>query len=278
MESIGNDFVLIQEENCIGYDIREIAKAICNRRFGIGSDGLLVVSGESRPTVLKMFNPDGTEDFCGNGLRCAGLHAFREGWVPKEFEQCHGNLRVPTKVDEDGSVTIQLPPASFDPSDIPTVTNGEFVDRPLHGLIGSAISTGSAHFVTFVDTLPQDAKFFETGSRIENDPMFPEKISVMFTKILSPKHLQLRIWERGAGETLGCGTGSVAAAVVWARQTNQGGEFIVSNPGGDVRVDMDNWTSSVSSTTKPSHTYHGKFNLLALMSEVASKTSSWLLM
>lgn len=256
-ETIGNDFVLLHADDLHGLDLSEFAIQLCQRKFGIGSDGLLVLSPTSYGIELRMFNPDGTEDFCGNGLRCAGFHAFRQDWVRHNFETLHGGQRIPTSVTSDGAVTVTLPPASFAAEDIPVATRGEFIDQVVCGVRGTAVSTGSAHFIAQVDELPQDEEFFATSPLIETNPLFPDRISVMYTKVVSPGHLKLRIWERGAGETLGCGTGSAAAAVVWARAAGTAGEVRVSNPGGDLIVTLDDWHSPIKSTSRPCEVFTG---------------------
>lgn len=260
-ESIGNDFAILRQQDVQGYDLSKLAILLTDRHFGIGSDGILVVGTAPLGLSLRMFNPDGTEDFCGNGLRCAGLYGHLNGLVGSNFEIQHGGLSVPTVVSSDQTVSILLPPASFEPQKVPVLTETEFIDEIVAGYRGTAVSTGSAHFVVLTNELPGDAEFFEAGPAIEHDPLFPEHISVMFTKEVGPNHLKLRIWERGAGETLGCGTGSVAAAIVWARHTGASGNVVVSNPGGDVNIEFEHWSGAVRSETRPTLTFSGTFQL-----------------
>ena len=256
-QTIGNDFVLLRAEDVVGHDIQELAKNLCRRNFSVGSDGLLVVARQDYGLSLQMFNPDGTEDFCGNGLRCAGDHALREGWEDAGFRILHGGQMIPTQIASDGSVSITLPPASFRPEDIPALSLGEVCEETVHGVIGTAVSTGSAHFVALVDQLPEDEAFFKWSPLIELDPLFPEHISVMYCKQTGPANLRLRIWERSVGETLGCGTGSVASAIVWARKQNFSGEVTVQNPGGDLRVQFEHWSGPVTSVSSPKRTFEG---------------------
>jgi len=256
-QTIGNDFVLVRLQDLEAHDLPETARRLCERKHGIGSDGLLAVAPAPWGLELRMFNPDGTEDFCGNGLRCAGWHGHLEGWVGQEFETLHGGKRIPTKVFPDGRVEVTLPPADFHPESVPVLSEGEFIERAVQGLIGTAVSTGSAHFVVLTDRLPGDEEFFGISPLVEHDPLFPEHVSVMYTQPVSDHHLKLRIWERSAGETLGCGTGSTAAAVVWARKNGIGGEVTVSNPGGDLVVKLEDWRSPVVSVSKPQRVYQG---------------------
>lgn len=263
-QSIGNDFVLFREEDVQRTDLAALSRIVCARHFGIGSDGILVVGLGPQGVTLRMFNPDGTEDFCGNGLRCAGLFASRRGLASTEFTIRHGGLDIPTTVNPNGNVSIVLPPADFRPAKVPVLSQSEFIDEVVQGFRGTAVSTGSAHFVTLVESLPDDEVFFKAGPAIEHDPLFPEHISTMFTTQIGEAHLQLRIWERGAGETLGCGTGSAAAAVVWARKKGHKGRVTVSNPGGDVLVEITDWTEPVVSETKPELVFEGEFDFSRL--------------
>ncbi|MCG9895679.1 MAG: diaminopimelate epimerase [Fimbriimonadaceae bacterium] len=238
-QSLGNDFVLVERGDAEGLDLPDLARRVSVRRFGIGSDGLLVVGpGESAEAQvdLRMFNPDGTEDFCGNGQRCAIAHARSRGWADGEFFiRQHGLLSRAEELP-DGRVRTVLPPARFGEEDIPRV--GIPNDAVLHGVRGIALSTGSAHFVVPVEQLPGDEEFFRVSPLIETDPAFPESISVIWTLAEGDRDLRLRIWERGAGETLGCGTGSSAAAVVWAAHRSLAGSFRVHNPGGLLEIDL----------------------------------------
>lgn len=256
-ETIGNDFVLVHSQDAPDADWAELAIKLCARRFNIGADGLLVVEPSPGGLRLRMFNPDGSEDFCGNGLRCAGWHGVQQGWVSGDFVIEHGGKDIQTRVSESG-VSVMLPPASFEPDNVPI--HGP-VERTIAGMTGTAVSTGSTHFVVLCESLPDDHEFFAVSPLIEHDPAFPERTSVMYTQVLAQNHLRLRIWERGVGETLGCGTGSVAAAVVWARQSGASGMITVSNPGGDLHVSLASYDSPVTSVSQPVVSFTGRIAL-----------------
>ncbi len=257
-ETIGNDFVLIRPNGLSECDLAPLARWLCERRFGVGSDGLLVASPAEFGLSLRMFNPDGTEDFCGNGLRCAGWHGHLEGWVSREFSILHGGRRVATRVSNEGDVSIELPAASFEPKDVPIQSSGSFVEQVVHGVKGTALTTGSTHFVAIVDRLPDDGFFHEVSPLIEVDPLFPSRTSVIYAEPVSQSHLRLRIWERGVGETLGCGTGSSAAAVVWSRLSGSRGHIIVDNPGGELKIFLEDWRSPIVSTSRPKRLFAGQ--------------------
>lgn len=219
--------------------LMRLAVAMADRRFGVGGDGLLAAErlGEGR-VLLRMFNPDGTEDFCGNGVRCAAVYAHRRGWVGDSFTIEHLGREVPAEIGN-GRVTTGLGGATYVPERVP-VRGPEIFRAPLPGgRIGSALSTGTTHAVIPVDELPDDGTFLSESPRLEHDPIFPDRTSVIWTQALAPDHLRLRIWERGVGETQGCGTGSVAAAVDHLRDLGRGGRVRVDNPGGTVFVTVD---------------------------------------
>jgi diaminopimelate epimerase len=263
-QTVGNDFVLLHgdEVRSLGleYSLERLAVELCERRFGIGSDGLLVAQAEGGDLHLRMFNPDGTEDFCGNGLRCAALHAVRLGWVAREHRIEHFGRLVSAVVMSDGSAKTAIGPAVYDPEEVPLDASKHpdpMVDEALHGYTGSAVNAGSTHFVTFVDRLPDDDEFLRAGPLIENDPVFPERTSVIFARELGVRLLEIRIWERGVGETLGCGTGSSAAAAEWMRRHGRSGDVEVQNKGGVLVVSADSVGGSLVTQSNPTEPFTG---------------------
>ena len=213
-----------------------------------------------------MFNPDGTEDFCGNGLRCAARFAFDQRMVGATFNILHLDRTVPVTVDGALIKTI-IGTASYEPKDVPTIIAGELFDETIFAgrdsdwsvvLAGSALSTGSTHVVLPVGSLPDDEGFKAISSRIEVDPRFPQRTSVIWAA-REAEALKIRIWERGVGETLGCGTGSSAAAVDWMRRRKRGGRIEVKNPGGTVWVSADTWSSPITLEGEATTVFQGEF-------------------
>lgn len=266
VQSIGNDFVLVEESHLRGVNLAEVARQVCQRRFSIGSDGLLVLApGDRSRFAMRMFNPDGTEDFCGNGLRCAARYAADRGWVGETFTIEHGGRDVAAQVDG-RAISTTLGSASFAPHDVPHTWPHELFFGPV--LLGgeervlAALTTGSTHVVLPVEELPEDAEFVSVSKALEHDPRFPQRTSVIWMRTDSDHVLSLRIWERGVGETLGCGTGSSAAAAAQARRLGRGGTYTVRNPGGTVEIALDTWDGPITVRGEASVVFEGDVALL----------------
>jgi len=223
MHGLGNDFILINGfREKIPEDRKKMAITLCHRQLGIGADGvLLLLPSERANAQFLVYNSDGSQaEMCGNGVRCAALFAKAECIIKSDntvFETL-GGLVYPQIVDEkQGLVRVNMGLARLKPQEIPALFDGEkVVASPLE--VGSdtfavtLVSMGNPHCVIFVDDL---ASFpvSEIGSRIEKHPKFPAKTNVEFVQVLVPGHLRMRVWERGCGQTLACGTGACASAV-----------------------------------------------------------------
>jgi len=267
-QAIGNDFPLFHAADLDGLNSFDIAIHASDRKFGIGGDGILVMKPlDSNRVELRMFNPDGTEDFCGNGLRIAALHALEQGWAGDNFSIVHGGREVHAQIHPDGSISTTLGVANYEPAKVPVDRTVELFDDEiieLDGITfrGSALTTGSTHTVIPVRELPTDEQIARWGPAIENLPMFPERTSAIFVRETDlPNDLQIRIWERGVGETLGCGTGSSAAAADYLRRRSSGGLVLIRNPGGDVTIEMSRWDAPITVTGTAELVYNGRYTL-----------------
>lgn len=278
VESVGNDFVLVHfddTELLAGYIpiddfLANLAIKACHRHFGVGSDGLLVLGPvAANSLLLRMFNPDGTEDFCGNGLRCAIAHAIGQGWLAPgtNFAIEHFGKHIRGSIGEDGAFFYSFAPGTYDPAAIPHNAPVELFDADLFEIDGkmyrgSVLSTGTAHTILPVPHLPDDEEFFRVSPQIEHYPLFPERTSIMWVKEEAPSKLRLRIWERGAGETWGCGSGSAAAAIDYIRRTGPGAERIhVENPGGTLEFRFMEWNGFGDSLGPAREVFRGQFFL-----------------
>lgn len=231
MQGVGNDFIVVDGRGEAALDWPSLAITACHRKTGVGADGLLVLdhsdSSDSADFTMRMFNPDGTPDVCGNGLRCIARYAVECGIVALDVMRVMTLAGVRTaQINRDGtsfqSVTVDMGLPRFEFAEIPVIGKN-FADPPLmdypleigddQRLLITALSTGSTHAVTFVDKLPDDTTFFRISPLVENHALFPERTSLMWCTRTADNRIQMRIWERGAGETWGCGTGACAAGV-----------------------------------------------------------------
>lgn len=274
MQGIGNDFVVVDARNAPGLDWSALSPELCDRHTGIGADGLLVLdSTQLADIMMRMYNPDGTPDVCGNGLRCLARYAIDNSIVDRD------SLRVATLAGVRNAsahrspagviqaVTVGMGLPRFDPPSIPMlVTASEVMDYPLDlgvsSLAITALSTGSTHAVTFVSELPGDSEFLSISPLVEQHPIFPERTSLMWCRVMSRTRIQLRVWERGAGETLGCGTGACAAAVAAIRHglVDSAAPITVASKGGELEI---TWSagSEISMTGPAEYVFTGRYNL-----------------
>ena len=261
VESIGNDFIVLEEGTLPEEQYPAFALEACRRRFSVGADGLLVLGRQGPDLGLRMFNPDGTEDFCGNGLRCATWYARNKGWIEAGVTLYHRGKAVLASVGQDGLIETEIGFASFLPEDVPHTAGHELFLSSLevagYDLEVSAISTGSTHLVIFAEKLPSDDEVFSLGPILEHHHFFPERTSIIWATVVAADRLKIRIWERGAGETLGCGTGSSAAAAAYFRKKEEGGTIEVENRGGSVKVRMDSWYAPIHVSGRAELLYEG---------------------
>jgi diaminopimelate epimerase len=264
VQSIGNDFVLLHLDSIDPDLLPYLARETADRRFAIGSDGLLAVGIEGKSLRLRMFNTDGTEDFCGNGIRCAAVYAFRKGWTDGRAPIRHLDHIVETSVGPGGMVTSKFDPPSFEPQDVPLDRPTELFMQPVEvlgeTLVLSAVTTGSTHTVILTDRLPDDEQFHLLGPAIEHHRFFPERTSVIWAKPCENDSIRIRIWERGVGETLGCGTGSAAAAAVYARVCGRPSSYCLINGGGSVQVSVTDLRAPIITSADAEILYSGTWS------------------
>jgi len=221
MQGLGNDFVVVDGPMTLSPG--EIS-SLCDRRFGIGADGVLVVTNGD-PIRMEYWNSDGSAaEMCGNGLRCVARYAYDRGWAPEPdftVETPVGPMEV--RVLDDG-VEVSL--------GVTSVVGHTTIDgRRLH-----LIDVGNPHAVVVVDD-PATVDVAGLGSRIESDPQFPNGTNVEFA-VVRDGGVDMRVWERGVGETLACGTGMVAAAFVATKTDRLQGPIAVRVPGGQGEVEF----------------------------------------
>lgn len=224
MQGIGNDYIYV---NCFEETVRnpaELARSISNRHFGVGSDGLVLIEpSDVADFGMRIFNSDGSEsEMCGNACRCIGKYVYERGLTDKTSVtlMTGAGLKVLEMQVRDGvvlSVRVDMGTPELNPRKIPVDLPGEIVlgHRMEVGGMPYAIhcvSMGNPHCVIFVRNT-DNAEVEHVGEMLENHRMFPHRTNVEFVEVVDRTHLRMRVWERGAGETLACGTGACAALV-----------------------------------------------------------------
>ena len=246
---IGNDFVMVADpHDKVSLD-PELVKSICDRRFGVGADGVIRVAfADDADLFMDYVNSDGTlGEMCGNGIRCLALFAKAEGLVHKN------ELRVSTRAGikivtilDDGNVRVDMGPPVFAPADLPMKWDGpDALDAKIEVdgemIEVTALSMGNPHAVIFVDD-PASAPIATLGPVIEQLDVFPNGANVEWAHVDSPDHVTMTVWERGSGQTLACGTGACAVAVAAKLVGGAKDRVVVSLPGGDLDVE---WAGSL---------------------------------
>ncbi len=255
MHGLGNDFVVFDGIRQRVELSPEQLRRIADRHFGIGCDQILLVEAPTRSDAdfrYRIFNADGGEvSQCGNGARCFVRFVHEHGLTDKRAIRVEtaAGIIVP-RLEDDGQVTVDMGPPRFEPRDIPfdaparaTVYELDVQGTPL---VISALSMGNPHAVTVVEDINR-APVVELGPLIEYHPRFPERVNAGFMQVLDRHRILLRVYERGSGETLACGTGACAAAVAGiqrglldtpVRVITRGGELTIAWAGDDAHVFM----------------------------------------
>lgn len=249
MHGLGNDFIVVDNRNEKISDVEatELARKLCERRFSVGADGLLLVSNSAVADVkMRIFNADGSEaEMCGNGIRCFAKYCYENSVVRKNeltVETLAGIKRAWLTVENDlvASVMVDMGAPVLERGKIPMLGQGTCINEDLQvngeNYKVTCLSVGNPHCVVFVDAL-DDFPVELVGPKIENNRLFPKKTNVEFAQVLNSKELKVRVWERGCGETLACGTGACAAVVAGNLLQKVGGKVTVHLLGGDLEVE-----------------------------------------
>ena len=255
MHGAGNDYVYV---DCFAEpvpdDPAELARRVSDRHLGVGGDGLILIlpSGVADARML-MFNADGSEaEMCGNGVRCLAKYVYEHGLVRKptlKIETGAGvrSLDLELEGDRVRQVRVDMGEPILEPQRIPTTLPGDpaLAGGPVVGaelkvagrkLAVTCVSMGNPHCVTFVDRLSDDWVLC-VGPQIERHPAFPRRANAEFVEVISPGEVRMRVWERGSGETLACGTGASAVCVAGALAGRTPRKVLVHLRGGDLTLD-----------------------------------------
>jgi len=224
MQALGNDYIYVDclKQSLAGINLNDLAKKICHRHFGVGSDGLILIApGKVHKFRMVFYNPDGSEaEMCGNGIRCFARYLYDHGLSKRKIQNIETKAGIIKthiiKTGRDFLVKADIGRPILERKKIPMKGKGDFCVNEELKLNGrkvriNCISLGNPHTVIFVNEFGKDWK--KIGSQVEKHPIFPRRTNVEFAKILDRKNIRLKIWERGVGETLASGTGACAATV-----------------------------------------------------------------
>ena len=271
MHGAGNDFVLLDLLSAPispVLDMAEAAQLLCARHFGVGADGLLTLEASEVADVgMRMWNPDGTPDMCGNGLRCVAALAHRLNHVGKrEFtvETLAGVRAI--SLCADGGIRAAMGVPQWQPDIVPLRAGApqlrggtlEIGDQIVENV--TAVSTGSTHTVIFRGAPLSESEFQRLSPLIENHEMFPARTSVMWAVPDGANRFQIRIWERGAGETLACGTGACAVAVAAQLAGRARGPIAVQSRGGALEAEWQAPDGEIYLTGPAEYVFAGTWN------------------
>ncbi len=244
MHGLGNDFVVLDAVNQSIALTPEQARFLADRHFGVGCDQILVVEKSARPDAdfrYRIFNADGGEvEQCGNGARCFVRFVHEKGLTKKRAIRVEtmGGLIEP-RLEADGLVTVDMGVPRFEPSHVPFVTDSDALVQPLRvdgAEVGiTALSMGNPHAVQVVANV-DTAPVAEQGSLIENHPRFPQRVNAGFMQVVNRNAIRLRVFERGAGETLACGTGACAAVAAGVIRGLLDSPVRVATRGGELTI------------------------------------------
>jgi diaminopimelate epimerase len=259
MHGAGNDYLFI-DARFLEADWPTLSRTMSNRHLGVGSDGIILILDSDRADLkMRMFNADGSEgEMCGNGIRCFAKYAYERGIVdgggPAIQVETLTGVRVVVPTWDGNSVvtaTVNMGEPEFRPKEVPVKLPGPpakmvgkaVVDYPFHmdgvSIKLTFLSMGNPHAVAFLDEPVERYPLHIVGPKIEHHPMFPQRINFEIVNILNRSQLEARVWERGSGETMACGSGASAIAVAAQLIGHCQGPVDIKLPGGTLNVQWD---------------------------------------
>lgn len=270
MHGLGNDFILFDEIDPLKFDLKSLAIKLCDRHQGIGADGIiLILPSDIAHVKMRIINSDGSEaNMCGNGIRCFAKYIFDNNIIKdKSFTiETGAGIMIPELIVEGDKVLfvkVNMGAPVLERSSIPMLGEpGTVINEPLI-VAGKEVNItsllmGVPHTMVFVEHL-DEIDIVAIGKEIENHPSFPRKTNVNFVEVINAKEIKVRTWERGAGSTLACGTGSCASAVAACLNGKTGTEVTVHLTLGDLFVE---WVEGiVFMTGTADHSFEGWLDL-----------------
>ena len=266
MHGIGNDFIVVDAIHNKISDPAALARRLCARRFGVGADGLILMVPSARgDAMMRIFNSDGSEpEMCGNGVRCAAKFLYDSGLCAKselDVDTLAGVKHISLDIRDGRAIaaTVDMGCPDFIPERIPVAADSNIVRVELAGREVSffCVSMGNPHAVTF-DLYPDDIDFPALGAFMEAHPLFPAKANIEFCRVEGPERACVKVWERGCGATLACGTGSCAVLAAGASLGLLRRSAEIQLPGGVLR---DEWAEDnhIYMTGPAETVYTGEF-------------------
>jgi diaminopimelate epimerase len=261
MHGLGNDFIMVEKRHLPhSLDEKKLAKELCHRNFGIGADGLIIVdlsSTRDAEFIWTYINSDGSDaEMCGNGMRCFAKYVFERGFTDdRTFRvQTKAGIITPT-IEDDGSVTVDMgvPKLPLELKEKINV-NGEEIEF-------TYIETGNPHCIIFLKEDVKDSYFELFGPKIEKHLRFPKGTNVEFVNVLNRNEINCRVWERGCGPTLACGTGACATLIAASLNGLADNNAVVNLPGGPLKVNWDKNSGHVFLNGPASFVFTGNYNL-----------------
>ncbi len=275
MHGAGNDYVYVNGfEEKLPDDVTELAIAVSDRRFGVGSDGLiLILPSKIADARMRMFNADGSESgMCGNGIRCVAKYIYDHGLCRREslkIETGAGVLSLEVKLKNNlvDQVRVDMGEPILQSDRIPSTLAGaqivdQIVNHPMmvdgHRLFATCVSMGNPHCVIFVPETT-DELVLKIGPSIERDPRFPQRTNVEFVEVVSRTEVRQRTWERGSGETWACGTGASAVCVAGVLTGQTDRQILNHLRGGDLHLNWDEASNHVLMTGPAVEVFSGEW-------------------
>lgn len=272
MHGLGNDYVYMDAINQKIEERNELAKFVSDRHFGIGSDGLILICpSEKADFRMQMFNQDGSEaEMCGNGIRCVGKFVYDKGLTNKETITVETLAGIKTLVmtAQNGKIEtarVDMGKPILEPEKIPVISD----ENPVKNLklnegekefTFTCVSMGNPHAVTFIKEDVNKFDICKYGAKLEINNVFPKKANIEFINVIDDKTLKMRVWERGAGETLACGTGACASVVAAILNGYTQRDVTVHLLGGDLKIKWDENDNHVYMTGPATTVFEGKID------------------
>ena len=272
MHGLGNDYVYMDAINQKIEKRSELAKFVSDRHFGIGSDGLILICpSEKADFRMQMFNQDGSEaEMCGNGIRCVGKFVYDKGLTNKEtitVETLAGikTLVMTAKNGKIETARVDMGKPILEPEKIPVISDENLVknlklNEGEKEFTFTCVSMGNPHAVTFIKEDVNKFDICKYGAKLEINNVFPKKANIEFINVIDDKTLKMRVWERGAGETLACGTGACASVVAAILNGYTKMDVTVHLLGGDLKIKWDENDNHVYMTGPAATVFEGKID------------------